>query len=96
MLIPRFLDMNPHLSQHILNKDIFQMWIHHYTDMNPHKSIHIKEVYPKNVDTSLLDMYVHCGGHSPSNTKLGYVVYLLNVNTSIYIHESKFKPKQTK
>ena len=34
--IPRYIDMNPHFSQNILNKGIFQMWIHHYIDMNPH------------------------------------------------------------
>ena len=38
MWIPRYIDMNPHFSQNILNKGIFQMWIHHYIDMNPHKS----------------------------------------------------------
>ena len=32
-------------SQYILNKGIFQMWIHHFIDMNPHKSKHIKVVY---------------------------------------------------
>ena len=31
-----YKDMNPHFSQNILNKGIFQMWIHHYIDMNPH------------------------------------------------------------
>ena len=39
------IDMNPHFSQNILNKGIFQMWIHHYIDMNPHKSKPIKVVY---------------------------------------------------
>ena len=53
MWIPRYIDMNPHFSQNILNKGIFQMLIHHYIDMNPHMSKHIKIVYLKNVDTSL-------------------------------------------
>ena len=52
MWIPRYIDMNPHFSQNILNKGTFQMWIHHYIDMNPHKSKHIV-VYLYNVDTSL-------------------------------------------
>ena len=45
--IPRYMDVNPYFSQNILNKGIFQMWIHHYihVDMNPHKSKHIKVVY---------------------------------------------------
>ena len=36
MWIPRYIDMNPHFSQNILNKDIFRMWIHRYIDMYPH------------------------------------------------------------
>ena len=30
---PRYIDMNPHFSQNILNKGIFRMWIHRYIDM---------------------------------------------------------------
>ena len=36
MWIHRYIDMNPHLSQNILNKGIFRMWIHCYIDMYPH------------------------------------------------------------
>ena len=36
MWIPRSIDMNPHFSQNILNKGIFQMWIHRYKTMSPH------------------------------------------------------------
>ena len=31
-----YIDMNPHFSQNILNKDIFRMWIYRYIDMYPH------------------------------------------------------------
>ena len=41
MWIPRYIDVNPHFSQNILNKGIFQMWIPRYIDMNPHKSKHV-------------------------------------------------------
>ena len=44
MWIPCYIEVNPHFSQKILNKGIFQMWIH-YIDMNPHKSKYIKVVY---------------------------------------------------
>ena len=30
MWIPRYIDVHSHFSQNILNKGIFQMWIHHY------------------------------------------------------------------
>ena len=36
MWILRYIDMNPHFSQNILNKGIFRMWIHRYIDMYPH------------------------------------------------------------
>ena len=41
MWIPRYIDMNPHFSQNVLNKGpvfkgIFRMWIHPYIDMYPH------------------------------------------------------------
>ena len=36
MWIPRYIDMNPHFSQKILNEDIFRMCIHRYKDMYPH------------------------------------------------------------
>ena len=36
MWIPHYIDMNPHFSQNILNKDIFRMRIHRYIDMYPH------------------------------------------------------------
>ena len=36
MWIHRYIDMNPHFSQNILNKGIFRMWIHRYIDMYPH------------------------------------------------------------
>ena len=80
--------MNSHLSQNILNKGIFQMWIHRYIDMNPHKSKHIKVVYLYNVDTSLYRHVSTLPGDQIQ--KGGYVVYLLNVDTSLYRHESTF------
>ena len=36
MWIPRYIDMNPHFSQNILNKGILRMWIHRFIDMYPH------------------------------------------------------------
>ena len=61
MWIPHYIDMNPHFSQNILNKGIFQMWIHHYKDMNPHKSKHIKVVYIfRMLIHRYIDMYPHC------------------------------------
>ena len=36
MWIPRYIDMNPHFRQSVVNKGIFKMWIRHYIDMYPH------------------------------------------------------------
>ena len=77
-------------SQNLLNKGIFQMWIHHYIDMNPHKSKHIKVVYLLNVDTSLYRHVSTLTWHQIQ--KGGYIVYLLNVDTSLRVRSAHLSP----
>ena len=63
MWIPRYIDMNPHFSQNILNKGIFQMWIHHYIDMNPQfcQNVLNKGIFNMWIHR-YIDMYPHCLG----------------------------------